>query len=366
MEMVEHYYAKTRKCSECGAQVKTEEKRSKYKKAKNQSADLNDIELNFSNRKKEKDKNSEKTNSQGKLFIAKPTVKKASSPTVTKTDEATKEKATKEGSKKEQTEKQKVDAQAKKRAVQNQEESPKGKVYSEQKETQESEAANVNVQYEDVNISDDVAEIIEDGQQEDYVDEMLEIGLGKLNYDEDIYTDESDLEELHEKAETDIIVDYLSSSDADSVDAAEKEMAYISDVAIKGPEMDYGVPKAKKAVKQEINNLDENEEDNTEAHHEPSLKDVILSKYRKTVLHEEGDALKCSDWLKEKRKQNLEKKQEQKETTYEFNFNHDGFYDDTVSIGEAKPDTIGKQILVKAIGSIVALFLIIAFLIYYA
>ena len=54
------------------------------------------------------------------------------------------------------------------------------------------------------------------------------------------------------------------------------------------------------------------------------------------------------------------------ETEHKFNFNRDGFYDDAEPIEPAKPDAISKTIFVKAIGVVVALFLIITFLIYYA
>lgn len=57
---------------------------------------------------------------------------------------------------------------------------------------------------------------------------------------------------------------------------------------------------------------------------------------------------------------------EEFETEHVFNFNADGFYDDTEPVEPALPDAISKTIFIKAVGVVVALFLIITFLIYYA
>lgn len=76
--------------------------------------------------------------------------------------------------------------------------------------------------------------------------------------------------------------------------------------------------------------------------------------------------LSCAEWLKERKEQKIERQKETLETDYPFKFNEDGFYDDTEAMAEARPDVIGKTILIKGLGIIVALFLLISFLVYYA
>lgn len=360
MEMIEHYFEKTGKCSECGMQLKTAEKGSKYKKAKNQGANLDDVELSFSNRKKENGNSSE--NQQSKLFVAKPTVKKAPSPTlsssISKTDASATIKTEKHVIKMEPKAVRENNETTKKH------EEPKIDIEESTKNAMQKQTVyEYDAINQDAEAFDCFAEEVDDTQQEEYVDEMLAIGLGRLNFDDEMCVDESSFKDAQEPLE--IIEDAkdVSSVELKNNNATQEIQRDFENKDV--PKTEY----ASQEIKRKTGNKNEashEDEEEPEAHHEPSLKNVLLSKYRKAVLHEEGDALKCSDWLREKRKQNLEKKQEQKETTYEFNFNHDGFYNDTVSIGEAKPDTIGKQILIKVIGSIVALFLIIAFLIYYA
>lgn len=58
--------------------------------------------------------------------------------------------------------------------------------------------------------------------------------------------------------------------------------------------------------------------------------------------------------------------QEELEADFEFNFNADGFYNDTEPVVEARPDALSKTIFIKVIAMAVAIFLIITFMIYYA
>lgn len=71
-------------------------------------------------------------------------------------------------------------------------------------------------------------------------------------------------------------------------------------------------------------------------------------------------------YMQEQKRVKTEQMHEELETDYSFNFNADGFYDDTEAIEEARPDTISKNVFFKIIGVAVALFLIITFMIYYA
>lgn len=73
----------------------------------------------------------------------------------------------------------------------------------------------------------------------------------------------------------------------------------------------------------------------------------------------------AAEWLKSIR-DNKSNNAEKMEYDYDFNFNDDGFYNDTVPAVEAKPDVLSKQIVKKVFAVGLALFLIIAFLIYYA
>jgi len=73
----------------------------------------------------------------------------------------------------------------------------------------------------------------------------------------------------------------------------------------------------------------------------------------------------AAEWLKVVREHN-EHKKEQLEAEIDYNFNMDGFYDDTSPIVEAKPDTVSKQIAKKVFTVALILFLVITFLIYYA
>lgn len=82
-------------------------------------------------------------------------------------------------------------------------------------------------------------------------------------------------------------------------------------------------------------------------------------------VQDEQKSLSPADWLKKMRSSNSQK-QEAMETDMEFDFNATGFYDDTPTAVEAKPDTLSKQIATKVLSVAVALFLVIAFLVYYA
>lgn len=119
-----------------------------------------------------------------------------------------------------------------------------------------------------------------------------------------------------------------------------------------------------------------NLKNNIKAHEEPLVApkvkahDEPLSELEEEeTVEDENKAKKkmsCSEWLEYRRKQNQEKKLERFETEDKFDFNTDGFYDDTKAIGEAKPDVISKTLVLKAVGFVVALFLVIAFLVFYA
>ena len=100
---------------------------------------------------------------------------------------------------------------------------------------------------------------------------------------------------------------------------------------------------------------DEVKNETIKAHNEPR-ENIEITKIKRT----------CAEWLKEKQKENIEKRKEQLEEGFDSDLNEDGFYDDTKAMAEAKPDVIGKEILTKIIGSVIALFLFIAFLVYYA
>lgn len=79
-----------------------------------------------------------------------------------------------------------------------------------------------------------------------------------------------------------------------------------------------------------------------------------------------GVTKSCAEWLKEKKEINEDKRKEEKEPNVDYDFNHDGFYDDTPSYEEALPDVLSKNLLFKILGATLGLFLIIIFLIYYA
>lgn len=75
----------------------------------------------------------------------------------------------------------------------------------------------------------------------------------------------------------------------------------------------------------------------------------------------------CADWLHnmldKKMATHIEKKED---VNIDYDFNHDGYYNDTEPLVPPEADTISLKTIVKIIGFIFALLLIIIFLIYYA
>lgn len=63
-------------------------------------------------------------------------------------------------------------------------------------------------------------------------------------------------------------------------------------------------------------------------------------------------------------RKNLRK--EQLEADIDYDFNHDGFYDDTTPISPYEIDAISKKTILKVVAAVVGVFAFIAFIIYYA
>lgn len=92
---------------------------------------------------------------------------------------------------------------------------------------------------------------------------------------------------------------------------------------------------------------------------------VIEEEVNEDVSENENNRRSPAEWLNAMRNANAQK-QEKLESDIDFGFNADGFYNDVPTVVEAKPDTVSKQIAIKVASVAAALFLIIAFLVYYA
>ena len=145
---------------------------------------------------------------------------------------------------------------------------------------------------------------------------------------------------------------------------------------VEGPEIP--VQETGKAKEPNPVNLEENakkqdetisavvQELNAEFHEAESKMEIRSEKIEKPVISENQSGTDYEEADDKSKTKKNKAKIEEFETAHIFNFNQDGFYDDVEPVVPAKPDAISKTIFVKAVGVVVALFLIITFLIYYA
>ena len=158
-------------------------------------------------------------------------------------------------------------------------------------------------------------------------------------------------------------IDDLAALGLFPLDVEGPEIPVQETVKVKEPKpvnLEENVKKQEETISAEVQEL------NAEFLEAESKMEIRSEKIEKPVIPEEQSVTDYEEVDDKSRIKKNKAKIEEFETTHIFNFNQDGFYDDVEPVVPAKPDAISKTIFVKAVGVVVALFLIITFLIYYA